>query len=67
LAGIGFTVSLFVTELAFKEPLLADEAKLGIFIGSGIAGILGYMILRTMKTPQNDFDEALTGLSEDPG
>ena len=66
LAGIGFTVSLFVTELAFKEPLLADEAKLGIFIGSGIAGLLGYMILRTMKTPQEDFDEAMTGLNGDP-
>jgi NhaA family Na+:H+ antiporter len=60
LAGIGFTVSLFVAELAFEEPLLADEAKLGIFIGSGIAGILGYTILRTMKTPQESFDDAMT-------
>jgi len=67
LAGIGFTVSLFVTELAFSDPILADEAKLGIFIGSGIAGILGYLILRTMKTPQEDFDDALVGLDRDPG
>jgi NhaA family Na+:H+ antiporter len=66
LAGIGFTVSLFVAELAFEEPLLADEAKLGIFIGSGIAGILGYTILRTMKTPQESFDDAMTGLEPDP-
>jgi NhaA family Na+:H+ antiporter len=66
LAGIGFTVSLFVTELAFKEPLLADEAKLGIFIGSGIAGVLGYTILRSLKTPQEAYDEAATGLSDDP-
>jgi NhaA family Na+:H+ antiporter len=67
LAGVGFTVSLFVTELAFEHPILADEAKLGIFIGSGIAGILGYLILRAMKTPQEEFDEALVGLDRDPG
>jgi NhaA family Na+:H+ antiporter len=66
LAGIGFTVSLFVTELAFKEPLLADEAKLGIFIGSGIAGVIGFLVLRSLKTPQEAYDEASTGLSDDP-
>jgi len=51
LAGIGFTVSLFVTGLAFTDPTLTDLAKIGIFAGSGAAGLIGYLILRfTGKT-----------------
>ena len=46
LAGIGFTVSLFITELAFEDLLLTDQAKIGIFIGSFIAGAIGYGLLR---------------------
>ena len=46
LAGVGFTVSLFVTGLAFRDPLLTDLAKIGIFAGSGVAGLIGYLILR---------------------
>ena len=52
LAGIGFTVSLFVTELAFEDAGLADAAKIGIFIGSTLAGIIGYTMLRRSKTPE---------------
>lgn len=51
IAGIGFTVSLFVTELAFTDVALADSAKMGIFLGSGLSGVLGYTILRRAKTP----------------
>jgi NhaA family Na+:H+ antiporter len=47
LAGIGFTVALFITGLAFTDPGLADRAKLGIFAGSIAAGILGYLVLRS--------------------
>jgi NhaA family Na+:H+ antiporter len=46
IAGIGFTVSLFVTELAFITPMHTDEAKIGIFIGSAVAGVLGWLVLR---------------------
>ena len=45
-AGIGFTVSLFVTGLAFTDPALQDQAKIGILAASTIAGILGALILR---------------------
>ena len=47
LAGIGFTMSLFVTALAFDDPVLVTQAKIGILAASLIAGIIGYIILRT--------------------
>jgi Na+:H+ antiporter, NhaA family len=45
LAGIGFTVSLLVNELAFGEGSLADDAKLGIIWSALIAGAIGYVVL----------------------
>jgi Na+:H+ antiporter, NhaA family len=45
LAGIGFTVSIFVTGLAFDDPGLQDEAKIGILAGSITAAVLGTLIL----------------------
>lgn len=41
LAGIGFTVSLFITELAFTSETLRVEAKVGILAGSLLAAVLG--------------------------
>ena len=47
LAGVGFTMSIFVANLAFNgNSFLLDSAKLGILIGSIIAGIMGYIILK---------------------
>lgn len=46
LAGIGFTMSLFVSNLAFRGTLLRAEAKLSILITSLAAGVLGYLYLR---------------------
>lgn len=48
LASIGFTMSLFVTELAFDIKLHPDfpgQAKLGILIASGLGGVLGFIVL----------------------
>lgn len=46
LAGIGFTVSLFIAELSFTDaPLLLDQAKKGVLAGSLIAGALGAVFL----------------------
>lgn len=46
LTGIGFTMSLFVTELAFNDEGMITMAKIGILTGSLLAGIIGYIILR---------------------
>ena len=45
IAGIGFTVSLFVTGLAFDAVALQDEAKIGILGASIVAAVVGVMIL----------------------
>ncbi|HST38993.1 MAG TPA: Na+/H+ antiporter NhaA [Conexibacter sp.] len=49
LGGIGFTVSLFIADLAFTDPLLTDAAKVGIFLGSIAAGTLGALLLRRVS------------------
>jgi NhaA family Na+:H+ antiporter len=46
LAGVGFTMSLFITDLAFFNPEYIIQAKIGIFIASIFCGISGYLILR---------------------
>jgi Na+:H+ antiporter, NhaA family len=46
LAGIGFTMSLFVSELAFLDPRLVGDAKIGILAASILAGIWGTLVLR---------------------
>lgn len=47
LAGIGFTMAIFIAGLAFAEtPQFIDSAKIGILIGSFISAIIGYLILR---------------------
>lgn len=47
IAGIGFTVALFIAGLAFHDDhALLDEAKIGIVIGSAIAGAVGFALLR---------------------
>jgi NhaA family Na+:H+ antiporter len=48
LAGVGFTISLFITDLAFRDAVLRDDAKIGILSGSLIAALLGAWILRVM-------------------
>ena len=50
LAGIGFTVAIFISGIAFDDPALVDQAKMGIFGASVIAGAIGYLFLRLAGT-----------------
>ncbi|WP_430973321.1 Na+/H+ antiporter NhaA [Sunxiuqinia rutila] len=45
LAGVGFTMSIFISNLAFADPILTDSSKVGILLGSLIAGVAGYVFL----------------------
>lgn len=51
LAGIGFTVSLFVTDLAYTSSLFEDEAKIGILSASIVAAVTGFLFLRAVSKP----------------
>jgi len=53
LAGIGFTMSLFIAMLAFDDPVLVDAAKRGIIAGSLLAGIAGAVMLRAGRSLRN--------------
>lgn len=46
LTGIGFTMSLFIGNLAFVDPEQIETVKLGVISGSLISGVLGFLILR---------------------
>ncbi len=46
LSGIGFTVALFVTDLALDDEALVAQAKIGILVGSVVAAVVGWLIFR---------------------
>ncbi len=55
LAGIGFTMSIFITLLAFEDAIIVNNAKLVILFSSLLAGLLGYFILHiTLKKIPGD-------------
>ena len=71
LGGIGFTVAIFVSGVAFDNPAFVDQAKLGVFGGSLVAGGLGYLFLRFVATRTPKIDptaNAVTGtrVAHDP-
>ncbi len=54
LAGIGFTVAIFIATLAFDDPVLVEEAKLGILMASVTAALLGGAWLTLASGRRND-------------
>jgi len=50
LGGIGFTMSIFITLLAFDNPEIVQSSKISILLGSFLAGIVGYIILSRGNT-----------------
>ncbi len=62
LAGIGFTMSIFISDLAFPGSALALQAKTAVFIASVISGIAGYVILNKSKELSEWTDTAFWNL-----
>jgi NhaA family Na+:H+ antiporter len=56
LAGIGFTMAIFIAGIAFEEPAHAAMAKIGILTASVVAGLGGYTILRA-STKKKDLPQ----------
>ena len=54
LGGIGFTMSIFISELAFTTDAVIDQAKVGILVASITAGVLGAIVLHFTLPPKKD-------------
>jgi len=54
LAGIGFTMSLFIAGLAFTDQTLIDLSKIGVLCGSLLSGVIGYLLLKASLGKSNE-------------
>jgi len=54
LAGIGFTMSIFITLLAFNDTALIDSSKIAVMVGSLFSGVAGFGILRLLLNKANN-------------
>ena len=53
LAGVGFTMSLFIGTLAFADPEMVNQVRLGVLMGSFASALLGFTVLKiASKTPE---------------
>ena len=63
LCGIGFTMSLFIGNLAFTDPYYINEVKLGVLGGSLLSGLLGTAVLLRAKSERHTEDKDLAELN----
>lgn len=54
LAAVGFTMSLFISDLAFTNDAIIQLSKISILVTSALAGLIGYLILRFKTKPLED-------------
>lgn len=54
LCGIGFTMALFIGGLAFADPALMEQVKLGVLAGSAVAGVLGAVLAISLLQPERN-------------
>lgn len=59
LAAIGFTMSLFIGNLAFTDPALIDAVKLGVLSGSLVAAFAGFFMLKAALPAETASDQSL--------
>lgn len=57
LAGIGFTMSIFISNLAFSDPELVSYSKVAVLIGSLIATVIGLLVIFTTTKPMTAIDK----------
>lgn len=66
LAGVGFTMSLFIGTLAFQDPEHATAVRLGVLSGSILSAIAGYVVLRFAAAPEANLHQSATQQSRSP-
>ncbi|MCX7889079.1 MAG: Na+/H+ antiporter NhaA [Rhodobacteraceae bacterium] len=54
IAGIGFTMSLFIGSLGFEDPAMMNGVRIGVLSGSAAAALLGYLVLRLARAAPAD-------------
>jgi len=57
LAGIGFTMSLFIGGLSYTDPLLMNEVRLGVLVASAISAVIGYAVLMAVSRKDEEAEE----------
>jgi NhaA family Na+:H+ antiporter len=54
LGGIGFTVAIFITDLAYNDPSYIDAARTGVLLGSIVSAVVGATMLTVTSRWRSD-------------